>query len=94
VAYRLSRKAEDDIIQIYVSGAEMFGPEQAERYHEGLEQTFAFLSDFPFAATERPELRGARVHPYKSHIIVYRLDRGDILVQRVRHASEDWVGQP
>jgi len=45
-------------------------------------------------APERPELnRASRIHPYKSHIIIYRLDGQDILVQRVRHALEDWANQ-
>ena len=43
MAYRLSGKAEEDIIQIYVTGVEMFGVDQAERYHEGLERTFELL---------------------------------------------------
>ncbi|PIB90245.1 plasmid stabilization protein ParE [Caulobacter sp. FWC2] len=94
MAYRLSLKAEDDVTQIYVTGVEMFGVDQAERYHEGLEQIFNFLSDFPFAAVERTELKGlSRVHSYRSHIIIYRLDGRDILIQRVRHASEDWIRQ-
>jgi toxin ParE1/3/4 len=92
VGYRLSRKAEDDILHIYATGAVEFGLEQAERYHAGLEQAFAFLSNFPRAAPERPELgRPTRVHPYKSHIILYRLDEEGILIQRVRHGSEDWT---
>ena len=95
MAYKLSRKAEDDIIEIYVAGVEMFGVDQAERYHDALERTFDFLSDFPFAGAERPELRdSSRVHPYKSHIIIYRLDGSDIFIQRVRHASEDWIVRP
>ena len=73
----------------------MFGVDQAERYHQGLEQVFDFLANFPFAAAERPELKGSpRIHPFKSHIVIYRLDGPDIFIQRVRHASEDWVGQP
>ena len=92
MAYRLSRKAEEDILHIYATSAAEFGVNQAERYHAGLEQTFVFLSNFPRAAPERPELgRPTRVHPYKSHIILYRLDGEDILIQRVRHGSEDWV---
>lgn len=95
MAYRLSRKAEEDIFQLYVAGAEMFGVDQAERYHEGLERAFELLSEFPFAAPERAELeRGSRVLPYRSHIILYRLDGPDIFIQRVRHASEDWIVQP
>jgi len=92
VAYRLSRKAEEDILDIYATGAATFGVDQAERYHAGLEEAFAFLSQFPRAAPERLELaRPTRVHPYKSHIILYRLDGPDILIQRVRHGSEDWT---
>lgn len=91
MAYRLSRKAEEDILQIYVTGVGDFGVEQAERYHAGLERALSFLSSFPRAAPERPELsRSSRVYPYKSHIILYRLDGEDIFIQRVRHGSEDW----
>lgn len=92
MAYSLSRRAEDDIIQVYVTGVATFGVDQAERYHQGLERTFGLLADFPLVASERRELRGApRIHPYKSHIIVYRLDGADIFILRVRHASEDWI---
>jgi toxin ParE1/3/4 len=92
MVYRLSRKAEEDILDIYLSGAAAFGQDQAERYHAGLEQAFLFLADFPRAALERPELGGSsRVHPYKSHIIIYRLDGADIFIQRIRHGSEDWL---
>lgn len=95
MAYRLSRKAEADIIQIYVTGVEAFGVDQAERYHQGLERTFGLLAEFPLAAPERVELRGSpRIHPYKSHIVIYQLDGADIFILRVRHASEDWIGQP
>ena len=94
MTYRLSRKAEEDILHIYLAGAGEFGEDQAERYHVGLERALAFLSDFPHAAPVRPELGPAsRIHPYKSHIIIYRLDGQDILVQRVRHALEDWANQ-
>jgi len=53
------------------------------------------LAAFPLAAPERTELgQGSRVYPYKSHIIIYRLDGADIFIQRVRHGLEDWLSQP
>ena len=71
MVYRLSRKAEEDILDIYLTSAGAFGQAQAERYHAGLAQAFAFLSDFPHAAPEREALsRSSRVYPYKSHIIL------------------------
>ena len=92
MTYRLSRKAEEDIVAFYVTGVREFGVGQAERYHAGLEHAFTFLSEYPRAARERPEINPpVRVHRYKSHLIVYRLDGGGILIQRVRHGREDWM---
>ena len=95
MAYRLSRKAEDDIRSIYVFSARAFGVDQAERYFEGLFETFEFLVRFPRAARLRTELaHDSRAHPYKSHLIFYRLDGEDIFIQRIRHVSEDWETSP
>ena len=89
--YRLSRRAEDDIIAIYVTGEGSFGAAQAERYHQGLEQTFRFLAEFPGAARLRTDITpSVRVHPYRSHIIIYVAAGDDIDILRVRHGLEDW----
>lgn len=95
VGYRLSRKAEEDIVQLYVSGARDFGTAQAETYHSGLEQAFSFLAAYPRAARERVEISPpVRVHPYRSHVIVYMIAGDDILILRVRHGHEDWEPSP
>lgn len=44
MVYTLSRKAEEDIIAIFLDGAGQFGLQQAERYHDLLENTFQFLA--------------------------------------------------
>lgn len=94
--YKLSRKAEDDIIQIYVSGAQEFGIAQADRYHAGLEEVFAFLDEYPRAARERTEINPpVRIQPYKSHMVVYVIaDDGGPFILRIRHGPEDWSGAP
>jgi len=94
VAYRLSQPAEEDVIQIFLTGAANFGIEQAERYHDGLEHMFAFLAEHPRAARERHELRQrSRVFRYKAHLIFYRRDGEDIFIQRIRHGHEDWLSE-
>lgn len=92
MSYRLSRKAEEDIIAIFLHGVEQFGLHQAERYHDLLEKTFRFLADNPEAARERPEIvPPVRLHPIESHLVVYTIDdNGDLFVVRVRHGREDW----
>ncbi len=96
MAYKLTRKAEDDIIEVYLEGYALFGEAQAEAYHGALEQVFEFLSDNPRAARERTEITPpVRCHPHGSHIIIYLIqDNSDVLILRVRHAREDWDSDP
>ena len=90
--YRLSRKAEEDILGIFITGAREFGIAQAERYHVDLEAAFAFLADYPRAARERTEINPpVRAHPRGSHVIVYEIDGDCIVILRVRHQREDWI---
>jgi toxin ParE1/3/4 len=96
MSYKLSVKAEEDLIHAYREGVRMFGTEQAEKYYAGLERVFQFLSDTPKAARERTEITPPiRIHPYRSHIIVYLIDsKGSILILRIRHGREDWESDP
>ncbi|MCC7267747.1 MAG: type II toxin-antitoxin system RelE/ParE family toxin [Caulobacteraceae bacterium] len=91
MAYRLSRRADEDVVAIYVEGVREFGADQAETYYAGLVETFLFLAEFPKAARERTETRPpVRIHPYRSHIVVYVIEGDDIWILRVRHGREDW----
>lgn len=91
MGFKLSRKAEDDLIAIYRTGSEEFGVDQAESYFAGLEEAFGFLASYPRAARERFEIDPpVRAHPHKTHLIVYLIEDDDILILRVRHAREDW----
>lgn len=92
MGYILSRLAEEDIINIFLSGAERFGTELAEHYHARLEATFRFLADNPKAGPIRSEFTPeVRIHPTGSHLITYRVEiDNEVFVIRVRHAHEDW----
>jgi toxin ParE1/3/4 len=92
MAYRLSRKAEDDLVALYLIGAQTFGSAQAERYFAQLQEAFEFIARFPKAARERTEIDPpVRVLPHKAHLIIYLIQEHDVLILRVRHGSEDWA---
>jgi len=95
MGYRLTRKAEDDVIHLYLEGARLFGAAQAERYHRELERAFTLLAENPQMARERMEISPpVRIHPHKAHLIVYLADdEGGILIVRIRHAHEDWANE-
>jgi len=93
VSYLLSRAADEDLIQIFVSGAESFGVDQARRYHLKLFAAFVFLAQNPRAAHLRLQISPpVRVHPVGSHLIIYTLGKNDdVFILRIRHAHEDWL---
>lgn len=92
-AYRLTKPAANDLVRIFIDGLDRFGLAQAADYRHGLEGTFAFLADFPRAARLREEISPAvRVHRYRSHLVVYRVDAEDrVVILRIRHGREDWL---
>ncbi|EKE43705.1 hypothetical protein OCGS_2190 [Oceaniovalibus guishaninsula JLT2003] len=96
MAWRLSGKAEEDLIAIWLQGARAFGANQADRYQDSFEMAFALLAEFPELARERTELTPPIwVHPCGVHLIVYLVrPDADIFVVRVRHSREDWTSDP
>lgn len=96
MAYRLTRKAADDITAIYIEGVMRFGDAQATRYHGLLQSTFELIAANPYLARERTELSPpVRVYPVQSHLIIYAADDNrDVLIIRVRHGHEDWKQNP
>ena len=91
----LTQAAEQDIRSIAEIGIEMFGVEQAQAYHNSLFNTFGLLADNPRMRRERTELTPPiRVHPFRSHVVLYQIEDEDILIVRVRHAHEDWNSDP
>ena len=94
MTFRLTRRAEDDIVDIYRFTAETFGLQQADAYHDRLHKAFRIIGEQPNIARERPEISPpVRIHPCGAHIIIYVAPHGEpVLILRVRHGSEDWLG--
>lgn len=96
MGFRLTRFAEQDLILLSETGIRLFGVAQAKRYHDQMFGCFDLLSRNPEMARLRLELSsGIRIHPFRSHLIVYRIESdGEVLIVRIRHAREDWAAEP
>ncbi|GLS28728.1 type II toxin-antitoxin system RelE/ParE family toxin [Neomesorhizobium albiziae] len=92
MGFRLSVAAEEDIVRIAGEGVILFGPAQARRYHDELFAIFDLIAANPRMARERHELSPPmRIHPFKAHLVVYRIDGdGEVFIVRVRHGHDDW----
>jgi toxin ParE1/3/4 len=61
----------------------------------GLFREFERLVVLPEIARERTEYDPpVRIHPHRSHIIVYQVVDDQVLILRIRHGREDWASEP
>lgn len=87
-SYRLTRQAEDDLIDIFLYSIEQFGPQQAARYKEELKSCFALLATRPRMGRPAATIaEGVRRHEHRSHVILYELQDDLVLILAVIHAS-------
>ena len=95
MGYRLTLAAARDLREITLESARQFGPNQARRYVDQLKWSFDLLAATPGIARKRSELSPpVRVHPCGAHVVVFETEADGILILRVRHGHEDWMGDP
>lgn len=87
---RFTSDAEQDLIDIYITGLETYGLKQAEAYQDLLATKFQTLTDNPSFGSDygdlRPQLRRAES---VAHSVYYRKTPGGILVLRILYKSMD-----
>ena len=89
--YTLSKQAKADIIDIYAYGHERWGISTADRYYRGLFEAFTSIGIYPGASREVGN--GIRLKVYRSHLILYRIDKSELSVLRVVHGHHDWQSE-
>jgi len=93
--YRLSQRADQDILAVYLQGFELFGERQADRYHDDLHALFRRLADHPGMARVRSEIvPTVRAFTFKAHVVIYEEAPDGIVILSVRHGHEDWQKDP
>jgi toxin ParE1/3/4 len=90
-SYRKTRRADEDLQEIYRYTRRMWGRDQAVRYLHGLEQRFAELADNPLVGIAREDLQppGLRSVIHGSHVIFYQPQPDGVLIIRVLHGRQD-----
>jgi len=84
--FRLSDRAKAEILKIYVDGIGLFGPNQADRYLDSLEDCFSLLADNPRMGRSAAGIApGVRRHEHGSHVILYREVDGGVLILALVH---------
>jgi toxin ParE1/3/4 len=89
--YKLSKQAKADIFEIYAYGHQRWGTSAVDRYYRGLFEAIASIEFYPSASREVGN--GLRLKVYRSHLILYRIDRTKLSVLRVVHGHYDWQSE-
>jgi toxin ParE1/3/4 len=90
MAHRLSPRATSDLDDIWEYVAEESGSvEVANRLIDSITDRFFLLTDFPHLGRARDEDFGvgSRSHPLGEYVIIYCLEKGDVLILRVVHGK-------
>jgi toxin ParE1/3/4 len=84
--FRLSRRAEADLVDIARYTLHTWGEHQTIRYINDLEACCRQLADNPKLGRACEEIRpGLRRMEHSRHVVFYRHDAGGILVSRILH---------
>ena len=84
--FRLSRRAEADLLCIGKFTLREWGKSQAARYIAELETCCQMLADNPALGRPCDHVRpGLRRHEHGKHVLFYRQERNGILVSRILH---------
>lgn len=92
LAFILSDAARADLRGIWAHSAEQWGRPQARTYLMGLDGVFSMLTEYPEIGLVRREVRPpVRLHPYRSHRVIYRTNDLVLDVLRVVHFRSNWI---
>jgi len=84
VNYQLSKKAEDDLLQIARYGIEQFGLQQSRHYRDKFKQHFAALAAQPQHYQEVNHIRAGYIPSVcGAHSIYYRIENEQVVIMRV-----------
>ncbi len=90
--YRLSPRVLEDLDDVWRYSAERWPIEQADKYIDELVLIFEMIASVPTLARERSEFTPpVRIHTHESHLIIYTISAGSVVILRLLAGRQDWV---
>lgn len=87
---RYSTEAHNDLVDIIAYGNENFGSAQSGKYIAQIRNAIELIGLNPDMARLRTELeRPVRIHTVGSHMVVFNIDEGMIVIVRILSAGQN-----
>lgn len=88
--FRLSERAEQDLLDIYDYTERNFGTYHAEAYHAGLERIFDLLAGFPRIGLMVDEgAPGFRRFRFQAHTVFFTEEADHVLIRVILHSARE-----
>jgi toxin ParE1/3/4 len=89
--HRRSDEARADLLDIWIHLHDKAGELVADSQIDAITERFLLLAEFPYLGRARDAdlAPGRRSYVVGDHLIVYRVDDGDIVIPRVLHGRRD-----
>lgn len=85
-------KAETDLLELWDFSQEHWSNAQAQSYLQSMSAVFELLLEHPEIARERSEFSPpVRIHPFRSHVIIFRVTSETVEIIRVAHSRSNWA---
>lgn len=89
-AFTISPSARKDLSDILLFSSRRWGKDQRSRYKSRFNEVFGALALNPEMGLERNEIsQGLRSFPIERHLILYRWDELNLIIERVIHQNRD-----
>ncbi|MBN4048452.1 type II toxin-antitoxin system RelE/ParE family toxin [Flavobacteriaceae bacterium AH-315-O20] len=89
--YKLSNKAEIDLVGMYEFGVYKFGLQQTQKYFFGIHATFGILAENMDLGRDASEyIENLKRFTYKAHTIFYLISANGIFILRVLSQRMDY----
>lgn len=88
--YRISERARQRLIEIYVFTDLNYRRMQADAYHAGFEKTFELIASYPGIGRSADELRtGYRRYRHQSHFVFDTIGHDHVVIRSIVHTAQD-----
>lgn len=89
--YRLRPAARRALVQIFDYTESEYGRLQAEKYLQGLRESFGHLARFPNMAPAATPGSAVRIALFRRHRIFYRVGEDGIVIGAILHQAQDFA---
>lgn len=91
--YKLTLEAENDLLGIWLFGADRWGEIRADRYQDDLHDSFQRVVNSTIQTRQMEDVKAVSYYPHQRHFVFFTEHADSIVILAVLHQSMDLPAQ-